>query len=118
MADDREPLTSEEMIRQARGKVTESSEDLLRQAKESVSEVPDIEGLENIAVDIPVADEFPEPIPQIQTSRPRRVRRQRTEIPQGPISRDSASRVTAMALAAVILLIAIGVFVAVAASAP
>lgn len=118
MTDDREPLSSDDMIREARGEVTESSEDLLRQAKESVTEIPDIEGLENIEVDIPVADEFPEPIPEIQTSRPRRVRRQSTQVPQGPISSDSTPRVAVFALAMVALLIAIGVFVAVAASAP
>jgi len=118
MTDDRqEPLSSEEMIERAQGGRTESSEDLLRQAKESVSELPEIEGLSDITIDIPVADEFPEPIPEIQTgSRPRRVRRQPTQIPHGPISSDAAPKVAVFAAAMVILLIAIGVFVAIAVS--
>ena len=117
MTDDR-GLSSEEMIRRAAGGRTESSDDLIREAKDSVSEVPDIEGLENIEVEIPVAERFPEPIPEIQTSRPRRVRRQPTRIPQGPVSTDRASRAIVFAVALMIMLIAIGVFVALSASAP
>ena len=85
MTDDR-PLSSEEMIRKARGERADSSDALIREARESVSDLPDIEGLDDIAVEIPVADEFPEPLPQIQTTRTRRVRRQPAPMPQGPIS--------------------------------
>jgi hypothetical protein len=119
MTNDRqEPLSSEEMIRRARGERTVSSDELIAQAKESVSEAPDIAGLENITIDIPVADRFPEPIPEIQTSRPRRVGRQQTQIPESPFSSDPGSRMAVAALAAIIMLIAVGVFVALAASAP
>jgi len=117
MTDDRE-LSSEEMIRQARGGRTDSSDALIRDAKESVSETPDIAGLDDIGVEIPVADRFPEPIPEFQTSRPRRVRRQPTRIPQGPVSTDRASRVIVFAVALMVALIAIGAFVALSASTP
>ena len=111
MTDDR-PLSSEEMIRRARGEQTESSDDLIREARESVTEMPEIEGLENIEVEIPVADEFPEPVPQIQTSRTRRVPRQPVQMPRGPISTDRATRAVVFAVALMIMLIVIGVFVA------
>jgi hypothetical protein len=119
MTNDRqEPLSSEDMIKRARGERTQSSDDLIEQAKESVSAVPDIAGLENIAIDIPVADRFPEPIPEIQTRRPLRVGRQQTQLPESPFSSDRGSRMAVAALAAIIMLIAVGVFVALAASAP
>jgi hypothetical protein len=108
---DDEPLSSEEMIERARGERAASSEELLQEAKESVAEVPEIEGLANIEIDIPVASEFPDPIPQIQ-NRPRRVHRPSTAIPQGPFSTDRAPRAIVVAIAAVILLITIGVLVA------
>ena len=109
---DDEPLSSEEMIERARGERSTSSEELLQEARESVAEPPEIEGLDDIAVDIPVASEFPHPIPQIQANRPRRVHRPSPVIPQGPFSTDRAPRAIVVAIAAVILLIAIGVFVA------
>jgi hypothetical protein len=120
MTDDRqEPLSSEEMIKRARTGPAESSDDLIRRARDTVSDEPDLAGLENIEIEIPIADEFPEPIPQIQTaSRPRRVRRRPTQAPTGPVSSDDASRVVVFAVALMVMLIAIGVFVAIAASAP
>lgn len=118
MTDDR-PTSSEEMIRRARDRRAESSEDLIRQAKESVEEMPDIEGLADIEMEIPVADEFPEPIPQIQTSRPRRVRRQPpTPVPRGPVSTDRATRAVVFAVAIMVMLIAIGVFLAASQTTP
>lgn len=120
MSDDtgREPVSSEDMIERARNRQTASSESLIEQAKESVTHTPDIKGLEEIAVSIPVAGTFPEPLPKLQTGRPRRVTRSPAPLPQGPISTDKAPRAVVMAVAAVILLIAIGVAVAFLTAAP
>lgn len=110
MTDDRsEPLSSEDMIERARGNKTVSSDELLKQAREAVSDTPDIEGLDDIEVTIPVADTFPAPIRPMQTARPRRVERPQTELPKGPISTDQTPRFLLVAVAALILLIAAGV---------
>lgn len=118
--DDRsEPLSSQDMIERARGKQTASSDELLQQAKDAVTEEPDIEGLDNIEVKVPVADTFPEPIRPLQTSRPRRVERAPTQLPKGPISNDQAPKAVLVAIAAFILLIAAGVaFAALATGGP
>ncbi|MEX1209023.1 MAG: hypothetical protein WEE36_10565 [Acidimicrobiia bacterium] len=114
---DREPLSSEDMIERARGRQTASSESLIEQAKNAVSETPDI-GLGEIEVSIPVADNFPKPLPTIQTGRPRRVVRPPARLPQGPISTDKAPRAVVIAVAVFILLIAVGVAVAALTAVP
>jgi hypothetical protein len=114
---DREPLSSEDMIERARGRQTASSESLIEQAKNAVAETPAI-GLERIEVSIPVAENFPKPLPTIQTGRPRRVVRPPARLPQGPISTDKAPRAVVIAVAVFILLIAVGVAVAALTAVP
>jgi hypothetical protein len=114
---DREPLSSEDMIERARDRQTASSESLIEQAKNAVAETPDI-GLEEIEVSIPVAENFPKPLPTIQTGRPRRVVRSPARLPQGPISTDKAPRAVVIAAAVLILLIAFGVAVAALTAVP
>lgn len=61
-----------------------SSEELIRRAKESLAGRPDddaideiVSDLENIEVDVPVEEEFPDPVPRFESGRtePRRPRR-------------------------------------------
>jgi hypothetical protein len=101
--DDR-PLTSAEMI---------------KRAKDSVDDEIDIEGLENIDLDIPVEDEFPEPIPKLETGRPKQAARPRRTISAydtdvDPFDRDekpASSRAIAVAVVAALVLVGIGLAV-------
>jgi hypothetical protein len=120
MSDDvnREPVSSEEMIERARNRRIDSSEDLIEAAKEAVANTPEIGDLANIDVSVPIEETFPEPLPRLETARPRRVQRQRVQLPQGPISTDKAPRALVVAVATLILLIAVGVAIAALSSVP
>jgi len=105
----REPLSSEEMIARVRAERASSSDELLAEAKQAVSEVPDIPGLDNIQVEIPIDAAFPEPLPRIQPNR----RVTRRPVPErSPVASDRAPRVLIVAIVSVILLITIAVFAA------
>lgn len=99
-SDQDEPLTSAEMI---------------KRAKDAVDDEIEIEGLENIEVDIPVEDEFPEPIPSLDTGRRRQAERPRRTISAydtdvDPFDRDErpASRGVVLAVAVLAILIVAG----------
>lgn len=93
-----------------------TSAELIKQAKEAVRDEPDIEGLDDIAIDIPVEQEFPEPIPSLDT-RPRQAARPRRTVSAydtgtvDPFDRDegpASMRSIIVAVIAAILLISIG----------
>lgn len=120
MTDDpgREPVSSKEMIERARNRRSNSSEDLIAAAKDSMAKTPDIGGLADIEVPVPIEETFPKPLRKIQTPRPRRVTPSRMPMPQGPISTDKAPRAVLVAVAVFILMIAVGVAIAVLSSVP
>lgn len=108
---DRDALSSSEMIRRAKDDLSEASEN---------SEIDQIVAdLEDLEVAVPVAERYPESIPKLDTGRPRRPQPVARRVPSSydpaddPFDRDETPvRLRAAVVAAVALLI-IGVAVAV-----
>lgn len=107
---DRDALSSAEMIRRAKDELDEAAE-----GSEIDKIVSDLEDLE---VDLPVAERYPEPIPTLDTSRPRAENTERRipsayDVTDDPFDRDDApARLRVVVLAAVAVLI-LGVAMAV-----
>ena len=108
---DRDALSSSEMIRRARDDLTEAGE------KSEIDQV--VSDLEGLAVDVPVAERYPEPMPTLSTGRPRRPQPAERRVPSSydvkgdPFDRDETPvglRVVVMAAVAVLI---IGVAVAI-----
>lgn len=116
----KEPLSSDELIRQAKeglhGEVSDSA----------IQDI--VDDLENIDVDVPVEDSFPEPIPDYETRSGRRPQRQQEPrrvisaydaVEDDPFDRDDRptnARAVIVAITALLLLAIGGVIAFVAAA--
>lgn len=113
---DREALSSAEMIRRAKGDLSEAA------ANSEIDQI--VSDLEDLEVAVPVAERYPDPIPRLDTGRPRRpqpaARRVRSSYDPAddPFDRDEQQArpalVVALALALLIFGAAIAFFAAAA----
>jgi hypothetical protein len=114
-AKDREPLSSSEMIRRAKEDLDEAA---------GSSEIDQIVAdLEDLEVKVPVAERYPEPIPSLDTGRPRRPQPAPRRVPSSydptddPFDRDDQKTRQGLVVAVALALLLFGAAVAIFAAA-